>query len=477
MLEGTAFSLGQEVVLTLPMHRHTMSALLLIFHYRPTLLAHSQRASANTVKSDLLPTLVRRIATRIRLGDAAGQLSRHMESTEVLDALLIRHCVVDAMQWCQILIDDAFTSGVVDKTLSSVKQLLDEIEPIIENANLAMRCCAPSAMLIYQVQSAQNLCAQIESLLASKRAWNDLQLLAQTIEDHRAKATARRAKIEVAFRTVKAASACGTSESEEVTAAAVMIYSEMDFTEISISGHAMFIALMARLKQATDEEEGIQPQEAVQVSDQIIQALKELRIGPALQLHDFLKAYGPPREEKLEQLLVDFCHAADTVKLQGVPFLPPPRQLPFLVLYHCRVLVENHAARIKGWGGLGPTVEKDLDIFQRCAEKIDAMTAHPGKRTAADAFAQGCLYAASARLIRLLQVRLQGWKKGVEGRAAASVPSIDSSSSDPMQTSAPSSWDGIEDFNFEELFSQWNEWANADNFDFSSIFGESNLPM
>ncbi|KAI7555275.1 hypothetical protein KC343_g2721, partial [Hortaea werneckii] len=212
---------------------------------------------------------------------------------------------------------------------------------------------------------------------------------------------------------------------------------------------------MARLKQTSEAEEGIEPQEAVQVSDQIIDALKELRIGKALDLHNFLARHGPPRDEAVLKLLSTFCQTAETVQLQGIPFLPPPRQFPFLTLFYCRVLVEDHAARVKGWGGLGPTVDTHLDVFQRCAEKIEAMSAAPGKRSVNDAFAHGCLYAASAKLIRLLHKRLNGWKEGLIKRKTAGESDQAPRVHDLGLDSTAWWQDGIENFNFDELFGQW----------------------
>ncbi|GAB1738746.1 hypothetical protein NU219Hw_g3541t1 [Hortaea werneckii] len=220
---------------------------------------------------------------------------------------------------------------------------------------------------------------------------------------------------------------------------------------------------MARLKQTSEAEEGIEPQEAVQVSDQIIDALKELRIGKALDLHNFLARHGPPRDEAILKLLSTFCQTAETVHLRGVPFLPPPRQFPFLTLFYCRVLVEDHAARIKGWGGLGPTVDPHLEAFQRCAEKIEAMSAAPSKRSVNDAFAHGCLYAASAKLIRLLHKRLSGWKEGFSKRETA-MESSEAPKIRDLELDSTAWWqDGIENFNFDELLGQWAG-------DFSNLF-------
>lgn len=446
---------AEEIVLNLPIHRHTLSSLLIMFHYKPCLLAHKQKAAVNTIKSDLLPALARRVAEKLRLSIAAKQLEGLLQRSPPLDVEECETLFMDALQWCQVLIDDQLTSGVVDKTLSAVQELIDCLEPILTIAREASRHLELSGTLVYQLYSAVNLYSQIKDLLEAKKAWRSLEALSDIIDKNHLLILQQKSDIQYALDAIKENENVQKGQIEEAVAAAAMLDGEMGFAEASISGSAMFYAIMARLKQTSEAEEGIEPQEAVQVSDQIIDALKELRIGKALDLHNFLARHGPPRDKAVLKLLSTFCQTAETVQLRGVPFLPPPRQFPFLTLFYCRVLVEDHAARIKGWGGLGPTVDPHLEVFQRCAEKIEAMSAAPAKRSVNGAFAHGCLYAASAKLIRLLHKRLSGWKEGF-GKRETAVESNEAPKIHDLELDSTAWWqDGIENFNFDELFGQW----------------------
>ncbi|KAI7258870.1 hypothetical protein KC352_g10554, partial [Hortaea werneckii] len=380
-LEGIASMYAEEIVLNLPIHRHTLSSLLVMFHYKPCLLAHKRKAAVNTIKSDLLPALARRVAEKLRFSLAGNQLQGLLQRPSPLDVGEREELLMDALQWCQILIDDQLTSGVVDKNLSAVQELIDHLEPILTIAREASRHLELSGVMVYQLYSAITLSNQIKNLLEAKRAWRSLEDLSDIIDRNHLLMGQQRGDIQSALDAIKNNPSVPKGQVEEAVAAAAMLDGEMGFAEATISGSAMFYAIMARLKQTSEAEEGIEPQEAVQVSDQIIDALKELRIGKALDLHNFLARHGPPRDEAVLKLLSAFCQTAEIVHLQGIPFLPPPRQFPFLTLFYCRVLVEDHAARVKGWGGLGPTVDSHLDVFQRCAEKIEAMSAAPGKRT------------------------------------------------------------------------------------------------
>ncbi|RMY44697.1 hypothetical protein D0865_10385 [Hortaea werneckii] len=419
------------------------------------------KAAVNTIKSDLLPALARRVAEKLRLPTAGKQLEGLLQRSQNPDTEECEKLLMDALQWCQVLIDDQLTSGVVDKTLSAVQELIDRLEPTLTIAREASRHLELSGILVYQLYSAINLCSQIKNLLEAKRAWRSLEALSDIIDKNHLLILQQKSDIQCALDAIKANANVQKGQIEEAVAAAAMLDGEMGFAEASISGSAMFYAIMARLKQTSEAEDGIEPQEAVQVSDQIIDALKELRIGKALDLHNFLARHGPPRDEAVLKLLSTFYQTAETVQLRGVPFLPPPRQFPFLTLFYCRVLVEDHAARIKGWGGLGPTVDPHLDMFQRCAEKIEAMSAAPAKRSLNDAFAHGCLYAASAKLIRLLHKRLSGWKEGF-GKRETAVESNEAPKIHDLELDSTAWWqDGIENFNFDELFGQWaNDFSN-----------------
>ncbi|KAI7107114.1 hypothetical protein KC339_g2647 [Hortaea werneckii] len=454
-LESIASMYAEEIVLNLPIHRHTLSSLLIMFHYKPCLLAHKQKAAVNTIKSDLLPALARRVAEKLRLSIAGKQLEGLLQRSPPLDVEECETLFMDALQWCQVLIDDQLTSGVVDKTLSAVQELIDRLEPILTIARETSCHLKLSGILVYQLYSAINLCSQIKNLLEAKKAWRSLEALSAIIDKNHMLILQQKSDIQYALDAIKGNANVQKGQIEEAMAAAAMLDGEIGFAEASISGNAMFYAIMARLKQTSEAEDGIEPQEAIQVSDQIIDALKELRIGKALDLHNFLARHGPPRDEAVLKLLSTFCHTAETVQLRGVPFLPPPRQFPFLTLFYCRVLVEDHAARIKGWGGLGPTVDPHLDVFQRCAEKIEAMSAAPVKRSVNDAFAHGCLYAASAKVIRLLHKRLSGWKEGF-GKRETAVESNQAPKIHDLELDSTAWWqDGIENFNFDEFFGQW----------------------
>ena len=67
---------GEELLLTLPVHRHTLATLLLLYNYKICALATSQRAARLAIKSGLYVTLAQSIAQKLGLEDAATRLGR-----------------------------------------------------------------------------------------------------------------------------------------------------------------------------------------------------------------------------------------------------------------------------------------------------------------------------------------------------------------------------------------------------------------
>ncbi|GAB7360716.1 hypothetical protein MBLNU230_g0593t1 [Neophaeotheca triangularis] len=230
---------------------------------------------------------------------------------------------------------------------------------------------------------------------------------------------------------------------------------------------------MSRLKpqaHATD----IEPKDALQVSEQIISSLKDLRIGRTFDLANFLARLGGPRDERLLRNLSLFIHAADTLKLEGVTYAPQPREEALATLYWCRILVENNAARMKGWGGLHPDVDKQLELMAGCARRLEIMATPMGGSLQA-AFEKGCLYAACAKLIRCLHRIVLGWQgvvnsstRGEDGASREGELGVDAGLKG-LDADADVDFGG---FDFDELFAQWSSWPQSESADFLSCMSD-----
>lgn len=215
--------------------------------------------------------------------------------------------------------------------------------------------------------------------------------------------------------------------------------------------------------------------EALQVSDQLIDNLKNLQIG-AVEFNTFLDTFGGSREMMLEETLRKFVQASDNLKSGNVPFLPPPKHLPLRMLFHAKILVENSAARMKGWGGLHPRVDEHLALFAACADRIEAMAA--GGRSLTVAFFDGCIYAATAKFIRSLRNILLDWKANVAARSANTVD--DEFRNTDGSLAAQNFVGGSEpipeaDLDFDELFEQWSNWPSIEMVDMGQLLPNESL--
>jgi hypothetical protein len=98
------------------------------------------------------------------------------------------------------------------------------------------------------------------------------------------------------------------------------------------------------------------------------------------------------------------------------------------------------------------------------------MTVCPG-RTIEDAFAEGCLFAASAKLIRGLRGILVGW------RDAAAAEDNGAPATEAVQQELPAvpffgELDEIMNIDSDELFGQRSSWPNPADMDFSQFLPE-----
>ncbi|GME50993.1 hypothetical protein GTA08_BOTSDO02017 [Neofusicoccum parvum] len=140
-----------------------------------------------------------------------------------------------------------------------------------------------------------------------------------------------------------------------------------------IVGTVMFYGVMSGAHSAANQD--INPEKAVQISEHIVRRLKEHDgsdpARPPIRI--FLEKFGASRMDDLERSLTGFIGLAADARLAGVPFAGPARHLSAEVLFRCKDVVENNAARLKGWGAMHDRVDTQLILFQECARRLEAM--------------------------------------------------------------------------------------------------------
>jgi len=113
----------------------------------------------------------------------------------------------------------------------------------------------------------------------------------------------------------------------------------------------------------------LQADQAMNVSnDIIVQLLSHTSSDPSRpSCRKFMETHGHTRIDGLELDLANFVSNADTLTLEGVPFMEPCHGCTMRILATAKDIVEQQAARLKGWG-MPSTLTRTPHINMRLIE-------------------------------------------------------------------------------------------------------------
>ncbi|KAF2232991.1 hypothetical protein EV356DRAFT_516926 [Viridothelium virens] len=457
---------GQEFVFSPPTHRDSVTVSLLLSDYKPTALVSWQSISHRAIRSGLYVNLAYRIAERLEL--LPTQLSFELSDLEAMDAFHLESYLADSLQGLHLCCRDAFQDGLVPKPLRAMQSILGRMKSYIDMYQklLKSRQCSPK--IVYHVQAITGTYIMMESLTDMKQGWNQLDTLSMTIEKAKEECLEQTELINSFL-----ADSSGREKQDEVSAVHVLL--EMHFHSVfaSICGGGLFYAMVSRAKLAAgdasrDPEIGFH--EAVQLGTQVIESFKDIPCGRTLSFSTFLDRFGAPYPEQLQASLAKFIQCTETLTLDGVAFHPPSRYLVREIVFTCKNMVENNIIQLKGFGRLRPDFDQHLELFAKCAQKFEAMTASPWKSIDA-AFASGCLYAAGSKVIHRLcdlmerlRKRISRGEDGQEQPGMQKVPT-DSNVSNESGLELPSEgldlWPCLEGYGLFESLQNQSEWFSA----------------
>lgn len=103
---------------------------------------------------------------------------------------------------------------------------------------------------------------------------------------------------------------------------------------------------------AASSQKVIQADQAMELSNDIIQQLTSTtEEDPNRPSHrKFLEVHGHNSIDEKELDIANFVTAADSLKLDGISYVGPIRDWPTMILSTAKGIVEEQAARLKGWG-------------------------------------------------------------------------------------------------------------------------------
>ncbi|OQD78643.1 hypothetical protein PENDEC_c001G01016 [Penicillium decumbens] len=189
-----------------------------------------------------------------------------------------------------------------------------------------------------------------------------------------------------------------------------------------------------------------------------------------VQIVTFLSRFGHPFPDRLLAVLEMFIGCTE-LKLDGVPFQAPFRDIVLDILAFSRSIVENNSINVKNLNGkLKENADQQVLVIAECAKRLGSMVASPGK-SIESAFAGGCVFAASNKVMMAFIDIMRDLKKesdlGKAGQVTLAVSDI--SAEGPSMSTFDNSTDLFNLWPTESTTSSFN----AENFvfDWSTIMG------
>jgi hypothetical protein len=240
-----------------------------------------------------------------------------------------------------------------------------------------------------------------EAMARMKQNWNNWDNLAAVMEDGK-----NRCMVHIEFcNRYLATSSHHHLNQDELAAASALLEFRFLWIAVKITGagllYAMVLQARARGSSAKNGPE-ISCQEGVQIGTQAIDNLISIQKGQIADFAAFLGRFAVKFPSEMKGILDSFLSCGSRLKINGVAFHPPPRRIVLEIVIICMNIVENMVVFLKSFNRLPPFLNDRLEMLATCEQQSDAMVAAPWTSTNS-AFASGCIYAASSKLIHWLR--------------------------------------------------------------------------
>lgn len=234
------------------------------------------------------------------------------------------------------------------------------------------------------------------------------------------------------------------------------------------------MALGARSKGNTTDDKPITSYEDImKVGALVIDGYKNIDQGKSDGFLTFLARFGRPYPNRLHCILNKFVECSENLRLNDLPFHLPPRILLLEMVVICKNIVENCIIHLKIYKSVYANMDEKIKLFTKCMQQIQKMVASPWK-SADEAFASGCVYAACSKLINRLLEAMKSLRTRVPTDEAQKKQGQGEIPQPLTNTCGYDSLDPMLSFNGWGL---WSQMGNDDvmeslhgDFDWSSIF-------
>ena len=446
-------SYGQEFIFSPPTHPDSVAVCLFLAEFRPTLLATSQYVAHKAVSPEVYVNLAYRIAERLNILPIRD--ASFFEELMNPQNLEFERCFADSVQDLKILCLDCGLDGFLSKSLSVMRSIVGHMQPHIDAYQhvLQYRECSPT--VIFHIQWNMSFYVLLEGLINAKQCWNTPESLFLVVEEME-----RKCQEQIKVSNSLLVDATGRGRWENLSVARSLLEMKFHWVSAGICGLGLLYTAVLRSRLIEGKNEGdsdIHSNESLQIVDQVAGSVNSPPDAPGQYLSAFLRRFGHAYPQQLVRVLEAFLECAE-LKIDGIAFNAPLQHVVYPIVFVCKNLVENNFVQVRVFGRLARNFEKQLELFPECARCIAKMAASPWKPTKS-AFATGCVYAASSKIIYGLHNTLERLRtelsKGTKCDEALNLFNISPDSIDVSSV-------GV-DFD-TPFWDAWNLWPHVGSF-------------
>ncbi|KAE8416012.1 hypothetical protein BDV36DRAFT_297526 [Aspergillus pseudocaelatus] len=400
-LQLAVSSYGQEFIFSPPTHPDSIAVCLFLAEFRPTLLATSQFVAHKAVSPEVYVHLACRIAERLNiLPRRHASFFDELMNPQNLD---FERCFAGSVQELKILCLDCGLDGFLSKTLPAMRDIIGHMQPHIDAYRhvLQSRECSPT--VIFHIQWNMSFYVLLEGLINAKQCWGTPESLFLVVEE-----VERKCQEQIQVSKSLLVNATGQERWEDLSAARSLLEMKFHWVFAGICGLGLLYTAVLRTRLIEGKNDGdpdINSRESLQIVDQVAGSVNSPPDAPGQYLSAFLRRFGQAYPQQLVRVLETFLECAE-LKIDGIAFNAPLQHVVYPIVFVCKNLVENNFVQVRVFGHLARNFEKQLELFPKCARCIAKMAASPWNSTKS-AFATGCVYAASSKIIYGLHSTLE----------------------------------------------------------------------
>ncbi|KAF5864047.1 hypothetical protein ETB97_008784 [Aspergillus alliaceus] len=473
-------SYGQEFIFSPPTHRDSVVVCLLLAYYRPTAVVSSQHTAHKAIKSTLYLGIAFKIAERLEI--LPSQLNLFVGDITTMNNTEFEHQIADSLQGLEILSQDLLLDGLLSKPVHSLQTVLDRMAPHIQAYRHVVKHRSCSPRVIFQIQWATSSYMLLEALKATKQGWGSPEKLYRLVEEIEEKCLRQ-----IQFCDWALTQTGPSGAPEEISAARSLLEQRFHAIIVRIYGISLLYILVLKSRTPDCSLQGdpeIYPHETVQMGAHVSNALNNISDKTSELLFAFLSRFGKIFPDRLLAVLEMFIKCTD-LKLGGVPFQAPFRDMVLDIIIFSRAIVENNSIHVKNLDGkMRENSDYQMEVMGKCAKRLEKMVASPGKSIEA-AFAGGCVYAASTKVMMAFLDIIRNLKKKSKCNAGQilSIMSVTSTEGLAMgmpENSSPESrdlWPNGAVLNPSDAEGFIFDWSSIMNFDGVTFDGDTNLDL